>query len=241
MQTINYASRGRTVLKLDLLVPDGPGPFPAVLCLHGGGWTKGSREEFAPEMKLLAAEGVAAASADYRPAAPGSTWPAQLSDAQAAFDWMLRKGREFKLRPDRLGAWGKSAGGHLALLLASIEGRDCPAAAGWYAPADLSQAKTPKQRAAIRTLLGGKADDRAAVADASPITHAEDMPALLLVHGGKDALVPADQSRELARRVNEAGGHAELQIVAGAGHGFKGGPRQKAGRMTARWFAGRLT
>ena len=92
-------------------------PRPAVLLVHGGGWRIGDSTEWAAEaIELVQTRGWTAVSVNYR-LAPGAAWPAQLEDAAAALELVRSRAGELGIDPDRIGAIGDSAGGHLAALL----------------------------------------------------------------------------------------------------------------------------
>lgn len=102
-------------LALDLYVPAGPGaPWPTVVWIHGGGWSGGSKDD--PAAAFLTERGFAVASIEYR-LSHQALWPAQLQDCRGAVRWLRVHAVQYGLDPDRFGAWGPSAGGHLAALL----------------------------------------------------------------------------------------------------------------------------
>lgn len=113
-----FASRSTGALVLDLYRPVVPGHVPVVLWLHGGGWFTGDRTLCPDLAARAAASGLAYASAEYRLSAQ-ATYPAQLHDVQAAIRHLRGNADRWGLDPDRIGAWGASAGGHLALMLAA--------------------------------------------------------------------------------------------------------------------------
>ena len=79
-----FGKVGDRELKLDLAMPaDGDGPFPAVVCVHGGGWVGGDRKQMAATILVLARRGFVAVTPDYR-TAPAHRFPAQLEDCKAA-------------------------------------------------------------------------------------------------------------------------------------------------------------
>lgn len=123
---IVYGKVGDTELKLDLAMPaKGDGPFPAIVCVHGGGWKGGSYKDMAQTIRALAAEGFVAISVQYRLTPPRGTapsglkarWPAQIEDCKCAVRWLRAHADKYKVDKDRIGAVGYSAGGHLVLLL----------------------------------------------------------------------------------------------------------------------------
>lgn len=105
-------------LLLELLVPqDVTSPVPVVLWIHGGGWRTGSRLPVPTRAANLCARGYAVASVDYR-LTTTALWPAQIQDVRGAVRWLRAHAPEYNLEVDRFGAWGESAGGHLAAFLA---------------------------------------------------------------------------------------------------------------------------
>ncbi|MCE9564575.1 MAG: alpha/beta hydrolase [Planctomycetes bacterium] len=112
-----FATAGKTELKLDLTMPkEGDGPFPAVVVIHGGGWSAGDRGQGAFIAELQAQAGYVAATIDYR-LAPAHRFPAQIEDCKASVRWLRANAKKYKIDPERIGAIGFSAGGHLACLL----------------------------------------------------------------------------------------------------------------------------
>ena len=153
IRDIEYAQTDSGPLALDLYRPAGAEAAATVLYLHGGGWAVGDRAAYAEERLVpVAARGVAVASASYR-FTDVATFPTQVHDAKGAVRWLRAHGGELGLATERIGAWGASAGGYLALMLgltagvAELEGdvgantdQDSSVAAvcDWFAPVDLS-------------------------------------------------------------------------------------------------------
>jgi len=115
-RNIVYARIGERELLLDLYRPeDAEGLLPVVLWVHGGGWRNGSKD--APNRAVgLVRRGYALASVGYR-LSPEAIFPAAIEDCKAAVRWVRANADEHGLDPDRIGAWGSSAGGHLVALL----------------------------------------------------------------------------------------------------------------------------
>jgi acetyl esterase/lipase len=118
-----YATVDGRSLLLDLYVPeDCNGECPVVLYLHGGAFMVGSKANNAEERLVpVARSGIAIASAEYR-FSDVATYPAQVHDVKAAVRWLRANAAEHGYSPDRVGAWGASAGGYLALMLALTPG-----------------------------------------------------------------------------------------------------------------------
>lgn len=115
-QDIEYLRHGDRPMIMRLYRPTGTGPFPAVLDLHGGAWTKRDYKESFPRTEALAEAGIAAAALDFRHAGDG--YPSSLIDINYAVRWLKAHAREFQIDPRRIGLVGKSSGGHLAMLSA---------------------------------------------------------------------------------------------------------------------------
>ena len=107
---------------MDVYRPKGEwGQLPAVVCIHGGGWAKGDRSSHANLAKALAARGYVAATISYRLSGE-SPFPAQIHDCKAAVRFLRANASEYGINPDKIGAIGLSAGGHLTALLATSGG-----------------------------------------------------------------------------------------------------------------------
>ena len=241
-------------LELDLYLPPEPGaPVPVVVFLHGGGWRLGSRHSAGPAyrgvsptpLERIAQAGVAVASVDYRLSGE-ATWPAQLHDAKAAVRWLRARAGDLGVDPDRIAAWGESAGGHLAELLGltgddpALEGEvgivgtssRVAAVVAWYAPSDVGSVASdtgadpadPTTREA--QLLGAAPSTVPDVASqASPLAHVTpDAPPFLLLHGGADRFVPCVQSERLSTALLEAGVEVEFDVYEDADHMWLGSP-----------------
>ena len=191
--------------------------------LHGGGWQVGSRHSAGPAyagrpptpFERIAQAGIAVASVDYRLSGE-ATWPAQLHDAKAAVRWLRARADEIGIDPDRIAAWGESAGGHLAELLgltiddAGLEGdvgitgpsSAVSAVAAWYAPSDVAAVATdigadpadPTTREA--RLLGRPGAERAGARRPGQPDQprAAGAPPFLLLHGDADRFIPASRA-----------------------------------------------
>lgn len=236
-----FAQVGDETLRLDLALPaKGEGPFPVVLCLHGGGWVAGSRKQMSQTIEVLARRGYVAAAADYR-LAPKHRWPACIEDCKASVRWLRGNAGKYRIDPDRVAVLGLSAGGHLACLLGVTDNSDGLEGTGGYAdrsskvqavvsfagPTDLTAEElwTKESRSRnLEPLLGGALDaKRDAARQASPAHYApKSPPAFLLVHGTADAVVPPRQAEALAEKVREAGGVVRVLSLEGEGHTWAG-------------------
>jgi acetyl esterase/lipase len=239
LRDLSFGTGGGRELKLDLARPRGDGPFPAVVCLHGGGWVGGDRRQLEQTIKVLAAHGYAALSPDYR-LAPGDPFPAQLEDCKAAVRWLRANAGRMKVDPDRVGAVGFAAGGHLACLLGVTEPSDgfegkggnpgesshVQGVVSFFGPTNLARTdRDPEVREKnLVPLLGGTPQQKPdAYRRASPQTYArKGAPPFLFIHGADDATVPPSQSQEMADKLRAAGVSARVVLLEGEGHGLRG-------------------
>lgn len=142
--------------KLDVYLPRGEGPFPAVIYVHGGGWNMGDKalppRVVQPYSQVLD-HGYGLVSVNYR-LSTEAPFPAQIQDVKAAVRFLRAHSDAYGLDPDRFAAWGDSAGAHLAVLLGTSAGvgelegawlgnpdqsSRVQAVVDWYGPMDFLQ------------------------------------------------------------------------------------------------------
>jgi acetyl esterase/lipase len=234
-------------LQLDIYSPKSiTHPLPVVLWIHGHRWSYGSKEQ-RPPVNLMA-QGYIVASLDYRPSGEAS-FPAAIEDCKAAVRWLRANAIAYHIDPDHIGAWGHSAGGHLAALLGTSGGvaeledaGDNPtfssrvqAVCDMSGPSDILQfyeavskstdGSARRAKSSIEQFLGGSVEqNRAKAIAASPITYvSKDDAAFLIIHGENDMSIPVSQSEAFSDKLKAAGVDATLEIAKGRGHGV-GGP-----------------
>ncbi len=163
---------GRKLL-LDVYRPhSGVRPRPAVILIHGGGMWIGSRSDMQEAARALAENGFIAFAIDYflvDDAAGRNCWPVQLDDAQKAIRWVRVHAPEYEIDPNRVAAFGWSAGGQLAALLSTRETRQdygnvsilnrVNLAVVLAADIDLAAYTQPPARDEVIALLGGTPDE----------------------------------------------------------------------------------
>ncbi len=116
MEDVEYLRHGDISLHARLLRPQGTGPFPAVIELHGGVWTENGRTRSKAHHEWLARHGIAVAALDFRQGAGG--YPHSLADINYAIRWVKTNPALLGTRADLVGIIGSSSGGHLAMLTA---------------------------------------------------------------------------------------------------------------------------
>ena len=220
---VEYVKLGEESLTCDLRVPRGQGPFPGVLCVHGGAWMAGSKEHMNHVADRLAKEGYMAMSINYR-LAPKHIFPAQIDDCRTALNWMRSQSARLKLDVGHVGGFGYSAGAHLVSLLATANAGvgmpdtrlQCLVAGG--TPCDFRL--MPAKWTALAYWLGGTREKKPEAYElASPLkfVSADDPPAFFY-HGESDLLVPRFSSQIMASSLRRAGVEATLHMVPKAGH-----------------------
>jgi dipeptidyl aminopeptidase/acylaminoacyl peptidase len=245
MRDLEYGTVGERKLLLDLYVPEkATGPLPVIVGIHGGGWAAGSKEGAAGIRQ--AGRGYAVACVGYRLSGE-AIFPAQIEDCKAAVRWLRANAARYGLDPDRIGATGHSAGGHLSSLLGTTGGiRDfdlgkhleqssrVQAVCALSGPTDLlrmdahavpgARLKHDAPGSPESRLIGGAIqENKDKAARANPITYVtKDSPPFLLIHGDQDPVVPPHQAQLLFEALKQAGVEARLHLVAGAGHGVGG-------------------
>ena len=218
----------------ELRLPEGEGPFPVVIVIHGGCWLAeydlGYMSAFAD---ALTAAGVATWSIEYRRVGDaGGGWPGTFQDVADAADNLLEIAWEYDLDLDRVAAVGHSAGGHLALWLAGrkwldgddpLRGDGPLALNGVVALAgipDLAAYAAPEGcGAAVSDLLGGEPQDVPdRVRRASPTAMVPLGITQTLVIGERDSIVPKSQAERFADAARQMGDSAAVTTIPGAGH-----------------------
>jgi acetyl esterase len=117
---VEYIRHGNKPYLARVYKPKGKGPFPLIIDLHGGAWTKKDRMADEGTDAPLAKTGVVVAALDFRMPADGGNcgYPASIQDVNYAIRWFKSRAAEFNIDPKRVGILGVSSGGHQAMLSA---------------------------------------------------------------------------------------------------------------------------
>lgn len=227
-------------LHCDIYSPDTPEASakgrPAILLIHGGAWSSGSRRGLGGYALRLARNGFVAIAIDYR-LAPRWKFPAQVDDVRTAIRWMSDHSESLGIDPSRIGIFGYSAGGHLACLIGTLadEPLETQASASLW-PLDDQRLQNQIKPAAICAggppcdlmnvpgglafFLGGSPQQIPDVYTiASPLTHASagDVPTLF-IHGLADSIVPVQCSQSLYQSQRDLGVASEFLAFESQGH-----------------------
>lgn len=260
---LEFVSHSDGALQLDLYVPGGAGePVPAIIVIPGGGFRSQVKEKFAAEAQRLAEAGFAAASIGYR-GSPEHTFLATVHDTKAAVRFIRANAAQFNIDPDLIGAFGQSAGGHLAGMLAvtgdseKLEGEAGTPGVSSRVQAAVSFAGAfdfisrlrdgghqgsgiEEKRAGNGAWIGEHFSAKSAAWKlASPYYHiSEDDPPLLLVHCKDDATVPYQQSVQMYNGMKTIRPESRLLLFEKGGHSIRTSPlvRDEAWSWTIAFF-----
>lgn len=233
---------------MDIYLPEGDGPFPVVVLIHGGAFKMGDKEMEKANAEALVANGFAAASINYRLSGEAK-YPAQIEDCKAAVRFLRANAAIYNLNPEKIGSWGSSAGGNLSAMLgtssgvAALEGSSLGNAAvssrviasvDWFGPINFGTMDTEaaalgftgrtNSESSPESQLIGKAVQSAPelVAQANPTTYiSADDAAFFIQVGSMDRNIPYTQSRNFydALKLVVGSEKVSFELLEGAGHG----------------------
>ncbi len=216
--------------KLDILKPkSAAGKRPAILFIHGGGWTGGRKENVVPNFCLpYLQKGFVVANVEYR-LAKAALAPAAVNDVLKAAQWFIKHARQYGVDPKKIIVSGDSAGGHLALMVgltpkqANI-GQPVKVAAvvNFYGITDLMDVlEGPNMKQYATTWIPDNLADRREIAHrVSPQSWVrKKLPKSITIHGGEDPTVPYDHGAVLVKMMRDVGNDAELYAVPKGKHG----------------------
>ncbi len=198
--------------------PTGTTPRSAIVLFHGGGWTDGEAAWVYPAARRFAALGLVAVAIDYRLSDGKTTTPLDaMADARDAIRWVRGQAGALRLAPQRVAAYGVSAGGHLAAAAALIGPAGGPVApeARPDALLLLSPAVALSESGWARKQLRGQAPPEAI----SPDHYVKaGLPPILLNQGTEDLVTPFQGALHFARSLRAAGNRCELRPHSSVGH-----------------------
>lgn len=228
----------------DMYVPEGQGPFPGILFIHGGGFVGGSRAsgDIVAFAKFFASQGYVVFSIDYRFLNSGGMFPNNILDCKCGLGWFRGNAAAYRLDPNRIAVMGESAGAYLSAMLAFTQNEPslqpvCPdqaaadtsvsAAALYYPPTNfVSFNAGPSQLLELvikqQMKLKNKDEVREFKEKYSPVTYAGLAPPVFISYSDPDNTVPPSQSRELIAELESTGGVYDVYEAVGDGmdHGF---------------------
>ena len=223
--------------------PQGPGPFPGMLDVHGGRWYRGTRTNAEVMDRALAESGIVVASIEFR-LAPDHPYPAQVADINYGTRWLKAHARDFNADPGSIGAIGSSSGGH-GVFLSGMRPHDPR-----YAALPLDEA--PELDATLnyilacwpvvdphaRYLYAQETNNEGLVAATNAYFTSSDgategnphmilqrgemvtLPPAIIIQGTEDDNIPVPATKEFAEAYRRSGGEIQLEIFDGMPHGF---------------------
>lgn len=267
VEDVEYRRAGDEVWLARLYRPQGAGPFPALLDVHGGAWNTGTRLNDAKINQALASSGIVVAAIDFR-APPKDPYPASVADVNYGTRWLKAHARDFDADPDTVGALGVSSGGHVVMLsgmrphdpryaaLPLVEAPDVDATLAYviicwgvldpYGRYLMAQERGNADLVANHDRYFLTVD---AMREGNPLLILERgepvmLPPALLIQGTADTGVPKGMIERFAELYRAAGGNAELELVPDMPHGLAGWPEPEVARMVQRmktFIASRLS
>jgi len=214
-------------LYLYVFNPEGHDPSedrrPAIVFFFGGGWNGGSPSQFVQHSQYLASRGMIAVVADYRVRSRQQATPLDcVADGKSAVRYLRENAERLGIDPDRLGAGGGSAGGHVAAAAGMLDKLDDPA------EADSPFSSKPDLLALFNPVydngpVDGWGHSRVLEywQDISPAHNVskDDPPAIVFLGDGDD-LIPVVVAERFRDKMKAAGLDSELHVYEGQGHGF---------------------
>ncbi len=210
---------------------------PCILWIHGGAWCDHNlNRKYRPqeEFKTFTDAGYVIACAEYR-LTDEAVFPAQIEDCKCCVRYLRSHAEELNIDVDRIYAWGESAGGHLAEMLAATAGKkefegnagnndyssDIKAACIWYAPARLEDEYMIDKYGWNANLVGHENPTPKELSWISSYTYIDEQTVpCLLMHGDADTLVDINQSNMVYDKMKEHKVDVKYVVVPGQGHGF---------------------
>lgn len=252
-QDVIYGHKAGMALTFDVVTPRDGGNGIGLLCMMSRGW----ESSWTPTDGMMRSSAVTKGRfysvvnegftlfLVWHGSSPQFKVPDAVSDVRRAVRYIRHNAEEFGVDPEKLGVFGASAGGHLALMLGTTgddgdpgaedpverESSRVAAVVAYFPPVDLRPVVGPNEAVPALEFDSGLAED------VSPIVHVDagDAPALM-VHGDLDESVPISQSEDMRDALKEAGVDTDLLVIEGAGHAFRGADAGRAASAQMEWF-----
>lgn len=222
--------------------PKGEGPFPALVCVHGGAWVSGDRFATAGFAEWISEKGIVVMAIDTR-LAPAYPYPASVADVNYATRWIKHHSDRYNIDPDRIGGLGISSGGQLLVLSAMrfddprynvhelhASGRQPDASLAFVITCSgvldpHGRYRMAEESGNMAILLCHRAyfGDEKTMEESSPLLilkrgEKTALPDALFFQGEADPRLPADTAKSMADAWTTAGGKATAIVYHGAGH-----------------------
>src|SRR5262249_47717551 len=250
-----YGHKDGLAMTFDVLKPKANANGPGFIFRgRGGGFTNYSPpQQAAQRFKALLDKGFTVIAVR-QGSSPKYLIPDIVSDVRRAVRFIRHNAKQWGVDPNRMGVFGGSAGGHLALMLGTASDNGDPNAkedfmkesdrvasvVAYFPPVDLrtlARGVNPPRNGGVLDRFPALNFEKEKAPDYSPIVHvSSDDPPTLLVHGDKDSLVPVNNSKIIYEAFQKNNVKSQLIIIEGADHGFKGEDAKRANAAMASWF-----
>jgi acetyl esterase/lipase len=257
LSNLTYLTVNGHESRLDVLRRrDDPGPHPALIYIHGGGWVSGFKEDALTFTMPWIEMGWNVVSVEYRLAAVARA-PGAVEDCLCALRWVVANADHYQIDPTRIVTMGDSAGGHLALMTgmtpanAGLDGPCNPAGdrplpkvaaiVNWYGITDVPDILSgPNRKPYAVDWLSGVPDQEGMARKVSPLTWVRSgLPPIITIHGDSDPTVPYSQSVLMHEALDAAQVPNVLVTIPGGGHGgFSAEEQRRAYAAIRRFLAG---
>ena len=221
-KTVNafYTPENTERQKGDLYIPEGAGPFPGVVLVHGGGWDSRSLDDMNSIAKSLASHGFVVYNINYR-LSPEFHHPAPIDDLGVALKFFRDNSTKYKLDPKRIALWGYSCGSHISAFYALTHAKDpelkvqavvaggSPMDFTWYPHSPIISKYMGKQRDEML-------EQYFAVSPMYMVT--KEAPPFFLYHAEDDKLVEFAQSAAFEAQLKKHNVPVELHKIGWWGH-----------------------
>lgn len=231
-------------LLLDVYTPQGSKTYPAVIAIHGGGFSHKDKSEWTDISSRLAKEGFVVFNINYRLSPPGGTWhyPAHVEDVHSAASWVRENGAKYNASVSKIGSIGGSAGANLSMMLATTgtSGQDkVDVAIAWSAPTAFDLPEDDVNKISVQVKKHRETDtypnvasylnctvaqllaincDKNATKGASPAYQVTPDDSPILIVNSTLELVPLNQAKFMADQMKKAGVPYQLRVVPGSRH-----------------------
>jgi acetyl esterase/lipase len=258
---VEFRRDGDEVWMARVYQPEGQGPFPAMLDVHGGAWTDDNRMGNALVDEVLAASGVMIVAIDLR-SAPKHVYPALVADVNLGIRWLKAHAADFNAVPDHIGAFGSSSGGHLVELagmrpfdprycvLPLPDHEDVDATIDYLigrGPISAPDLRNEYARQIGREYLAERTmrffDPPETIREGNPLYILErgesvHLPPFLILQGGADTNILESVQARFVAAYRAAGGEVQYEVFPGVPHKFivDPGPEQDRAFEVAKAF-----
>jgi acetyl esterase/lipase len=250
-----YGHKDGLAMTFDVVKPKANANGAAIIFMVSGGWVSNYRppQQAATQFKDLLDKGFTLIAVRHG-SSPKYLIPEIVSDVRRAVRFIRYNAKQWGVDPNRLGVFGGSAGGHLALVLGTASDNGDPNAkedfmkesdrvssvVAYFPPVDLrplARGLNPERSGGVLDRFPALNFEKEKAADYSPIVHVSpDDPPTLLIHGDKDTLVPVNNSKVIHEAFQKNNVKTQLIIIEGAEHGFRGEDAKRASAAMVAWF-----